>query len=219
MSIEIVFDCTAANLPTVAAIAAKQGIRLAGYVTGSGGVPWTAADFAAHPGSVRIDQTPAGTAWDATADVDDYESGAVQLSELAARARERMASYAANRRPGQRHPAIYASEGNLTPVANALVKGGVTSGVGLWVADWSWSSETSILELARAGGPFPVVGVQLANAGAYDVSFFSTQWLDNVSGAVSVTKPPQSIVKSVSVTADGKPVFTDRFTTLEVTVS
>lgn len=172
------YDVTHDNLPS-----APQGVQLFGYATGSGGIAWTAEDWAAHPGAGRIDQDPAAS--DYTADVLDVEGGAVPVGspEMAAWAQKAMADFAAATRPGQREPAIYMSEANVTAVVNALVAGGVTSGVSLWVADWSWSQAQAIQDVLTAAGPFPVVGVQFRDPGPYDMDVFSTAWLSRVSGA------------------------------------
>jgi hypothetical protein len=183
--IDIVYDATHANIRKLP----PHG-SYAGYVTGSGSVPWTAADFARFPDAIRIDQTPASTQWDSKADVDDFERGTVTLGELAPRAKERLASFHSNARPGQRMPLVYASASDITNVVNALIKGGVTSGVGLWVANWNLTQTTSIGDVLAASGPFPIAGVQFHNAGAFDISVFSIAWLTNRSGAV---KPPPSV--------------------------
>lgn len=166
--------------------------QVAGYVTGSGGVPWTEDDFRQHPGAVRIDQTPASTQWDATADVDDYEKGAVTLAELAPRARLRKAAFIAGIRPGQRHPAIYVSRSKVTEVVNALIAGGVSSGVGLWIADWDDNEQKAIDEVAHASGPFPVIARQYTNAGTHDLDVFSSAWLADVSASPAVKVVPHA---------------------------
>jgi hypothetical protein len=152
----------------------------AGYTTGSGGVPWTAADWKAHPGAVRICQDPGAT--DTTADVLDVERGAATTSVAARWAEAAAANFAAGKRPGQRHPAVYMSLSAVTPVVNALVAGGIHSGVGLWVANWNLTAAEATVLVQHAGGPFPVIGVQYGNRGSYDVSVFSKPWLDAVSG-------------------------------------
>lgn len=152
----------------------------AGYTTGTGTVPWTAADWAAHPGAVRICQDPAAS--DTTADVLDVEAGAATTAAVASWARGAAASYAAGKRPGQRHPAIYCSLASVTPVVNALVAGGITGGVSLWIANWNLDEAEAAALVQLAGGPFPVTGVQYGNRGSYDVSVFSGPWLDTVSG-------------------------------------
>lgn len=161
----------------------------AGYVTGSAGVAWTPAQWAADPGAVRIDQSPASTVPDYAADVQDFEAGAVTLAELAPRAKVMLAAYHAGVRPGQRSPAIYASEDSITAVVNALKAGGITSGIGLWVAHFGVSEAAAIAAVADAAGPFPVIAFQYSDqggGGTYDLDVFSVPWLENV----SVARPP-----------------------------
>jgi len=160
----------------------------AGYTTGHGPVPWTAADWKAHPGAVRICQDPGAT--DETADVLDVEQGAATIGVAARWAEAAAANVAAGKRPGQRHPAIYMSLSAVTPVVNALIAGGIHEGVSLWVANWSLTEAEATALVAHAGGPFPIIGVQYRNAGTYDVSVFSKPWLGAVSGD-PVTQPPK----------------------------
>ena len=152
----------------------------AGYTTGHGTVPWGAAEWKAHPGAVRICQDPGAT--DETADVLDVEAHAAGVGECARWAEAAAANVAAGKRPGQRHPAIYMSLSTVTPVVNALIAGGISEGVGLWVAHWGIAPDEAITVVQHAGGPFPIVGVQYRNAGTYDVSVFSRPWLAAVSG-------------------------------------
>lgn len=177
---------------------APQGTQLCGYDTGSGGVAWTPQMWAAHPGAVHIDQAPYTSVLQAmlddedmfsvvghvTSDVLDSEDGAVPVGSplLSAWARGAQASFAAAVRPGQRRPALYQSLSNVSANVNALIAGGVTSGVGLWIASWGMPTAQAIAELAAASGPFPVIGLQVANAGDYDVDLFSAAWLSDVSG-------------------------------------
>ena len=161
--------------------------QAAGYTTGTGIVPWTAADWAAHPGAVRICQDPAAS--DATADVLDVEAGAATVADVARWCEAAAASYAAGKRPGQRHPAIYMSLASVTTVANALVAGGITSGVSLWIANWNLAEAEARALVAFAGGPFPVIGVQYGNRGSYDVSVMSVPWLAAVSAAPVIAHP------------------------------
>lgn len=174
----VVYDATHDDIASL-----PPNAHYMGYVTGSGGVPWTDADFAAKPTAIRLDQTPASTPWDATADGDDMERGAVTLPELAPRAKLRMASFKQGIRPGQRTPFVYMSQIDVTPVVNALIAGGVNSGVGLFIANWNLTDAQAVAEVMAAAGPFPIIGVQFHNAGNYDVSIVSTAWLNNVSGA------------------------------------
>jgi hypothetical protein len=47
------------------------------------------------------------------------------------------------------------SRSRVTEVVNALVVGGVRSGVGLWVAHWGMSRSQAEAEVRNAGDPFP----------------------------------------------------------------
>src|ERR1700758_1337040 len=115
----LVYDAIHDNIGALPA-----GAQVAGYTTGTGtDIRWTNADFAAHPGAVRIDQDPAAS--DPTADVLDIEAGAPAR-----------ASRTSGARPGQRPPAVYMSQSVVAEVVNALNAGGVSSGVGLWVVNW-----------------------------------------------------------------------------------
>jgi hypothetical protein len=194
MPLQIVYDVTGENYGH------QPKGPLALYVTGSGGVPATPTQLAAHPEAVLIDQTPIAGHWDALADVDDYERGAVTLGELAPRAKQRLANFKAGVRPGQRSPLVYFSASDVHNVVNALIAGGVTSGVGLWVAQWSLTSPEAIAKVTTASGPFPIVAVQYHNAGLYDVSVFSGTWLAN--RAVTPVKPPFPKVQVGTVHSD-----------------
>jgi hypothetical protein len=189
------YDCTRANLPSV-----PRGAQLAGYATGIGsGIPWTAADWAAHPGAIRIAQAASLPADEAVhADVLDVEAGAATISECAPWARDAMASFAAVRRPGQRRPAIYFSASNVHAVVNALIAGGVTSGVGLWIADWNLSQAQAVADVLAGAGPFPVIGVQFRNAGPYDCDIWSSAWLADVSRPTAPAPPPPPPVSASS---------------------
>jgi hypothetical protein len=156
----------------------------AGYSTGTGIVPWTAADWKNHPGAVRICQDPGAT--DTTADILDVESGAASTAAAARWAEAAVANYAAGKRPGQRLPAIYMSLSAVTPVVNALIAGGIHEGPGLWIANWNLTAAEAAALVHAGGGPFPVIGVQHRNAGTYDVSEFSKPWLDATSGDPAV---------------------------------
>ena len=161
---------------------------VAGYSTGSDGVPWSAEQWAEHPAAIRIDQSPEDTALDETADVLDYERGAATLADIAPWALAARAAWAKVTRPGQRHPAIYASADNLTAVCNALAAAKVT-GVGLFVADWNDTKEAAVAALAASSGPYPVVGVQYANEGLYDLDVFLASWVNARSAKTSPAAP------------------------------
>lgn len=181
-----------ATVPGYDAIHANIGSlphgHAAGYSTGTGGITWTPGDWTAHPGAVRIDQDPAAA--DPTADILDVENGAATPADGPAWYRRAEADYLRAARPGQRRPGIYASMDSVTDVVNALIAGGVTSGCGLFIADWSLSFAEAVALVANPSGPFPVVGVQYKDAGPYDCDVFSVPWLENVSGKTPPPPPP-----------------------------
>jgi hypothetical protein len=157
--------------------------QVAGYITGSDGVPWTAAQLAAHPGVVRIDQAPVNTPMNERADVADYERGAVTLADLPAWCRAAQQNFKAGTRPGQRTPVIYLSRVDVTPVVNSLIAAGINNGIGLGVADWNNNQTEATAEVMNGSGPFPIVWRQYANGEFYDTGVVSKTWLDNVSKA------------------------------------
>lgn len=184
MSVTVVYDCVGEVLGT---FPIPSGVLLAGYMTGSGNVPWTDAQFAAHPGAIHIDQSPVNNARNETADVIDMEDMAATLDDLAPWVNAAWANFKAGTRPGQRTPTVYASANNITPVVNTLLAHGITSGVNLWVAHFGITEQSAEAAVNGANGPFPIVGFQFANLGNHDVSVFSTAWLQEVS---KVSTPP-----------------------------
>lgn len=199
MSTEVAvgYDCIAANVGKLPAGAAV----VAGYSTGSGDVPWTAADWAKYPAALRYCQDAGAT--DATADVLDVESGAATVADCPGWAKRAQASYDAVTRPGQRKPAIYCAASNVTPVANSLVAGGVKSGVGLVIANWNLSQATAGTDVAAGSGPFPVVGVQFSDPGPYDMDVYSKDWVDTVSAKVPAGNGPAKCGTGWRWVADG----------------
>jgi len=169
------WDATSENLSQ----APRTG-QAAGYITGSAGIAWTAAQQAEYPGFVQIDQSPDITTSDQLADAFDYQSGAVTLADLPTLITNARAGYHAGTRPGQRWPAVYCDQSNLTPVANALEAAGLTN-VPIWLADYSLTQAQAISEIQEASGPYPIVAVQYNDAGTYDQDEFSQDWLDTVS--------------------------------------
>ena len=75
------------------------------------------------------------------------------------------------------------SGSNVTPVVNALIAGGIHSGVGLFLAEWN-GRDFAVAKLEASSGPFPVIGVQYEDAGSYDLDLFLTSWLVKVSRKV-----------------------------------
>ena len=185
MQLTTVYDCMGSNLGK---FLVPAGVQLAGYITGSGDVPWTRAQLAEHPGVIQIDQAPANTPANELADVIDMEQDAATLNDLIEWVHAAANAWTSTARAGQRRPTVYCSSSNLTPVANTLVAAGITEGVNLWVAEPMTVQQATAM-LNSAGGPFPIVGVQYAFEGLYDISLFSTAWLDDVSGKPPTTKP------------------------------
>jgi hypothetical protein len=178
------YDVTHSNLPTVPA-----GAQLAGYTTGTPDIRWTAADFAAHPGTVRICQDDGS---DTTADVLDVERFAATNTDAATWYPRALAAYQAGTRPGQRLPCIYTSQANVTPLVNTLIAAGITAGPGLWVAHWGIGQAAAEDMLNASGGPFPTVGVQYQNGATYDYDVWLESWLTGTS--VEPTPPPTPTV-------------------------
>ena len=177
-------DATHANIAQL-----PPGLQYAGYSTGTPDIRWTAEDWAAHPGALRICQDQGAT--DATADYLDVERGAAVNGEAPGWYRRAVIAWRAGIRPGQRWPGIYTSQSNVTPLINALIAGGVTSGPRLIIARWDLGSTLDdILAIARAGGPFPVVGWQVQSFAAFDLDLFSGAWLAGVSKPPAPAPPP-----------------------------
>jgi len=185
----------AASLP-------KGAQAYAGYSTGSGVVPWPDSLFASYATALgpclRIDQDPAAS--DPTADYLDVERGAATVADCPGWARQAMADIRAVRRRGQRSPAIYASASAVTSVVNALLAGGIPSGVGLIIADWNLTEVTAIAGVLAAAGPFPVVGIQFADPGPYDVNIFSRAWLAGQAGGAPAPAPVPVPVPAAVIT-------------------
>jgi hypothetical protein len=177
MSVVAGYDCIHNNIGRV-----PKG-QLAGYTTGSRDIRWTDTDWRNHPGAVRIDQD--FNASDPSADVLDVERGAATNAECARWVKQARNDFDTVVRRGQRHPAIYTSASNVTPVVNSLIAGGVTKGVGLFVASWGVGKTRAAEMVANASGPFPIVAVQYNNGLYYDFDVFSHAWLTNVSGNIA----------------------------------
>lgn len=167
------WDATGAALDQ----APKTG-QAAGYITGSGDVPWSQAQQEAHPGFVQIDQSPALPA-NPTADFYDLEAGAVTVGEIAGMIVAAQGSFNAGTRPGQRWPGVYCSRDSVTDVVNALVAKGIQCPLG--IADYDNSHAEAVSEVENTSGPYPVVWRQYEDAGPYDLDVFAKEWLENVS--------------------------------------
>lgn len=154
------------------------------YSTGSAGIKMTAVMDAAYPHALHIDQA---NGQDDTADFADCEPGCYAVGEVPARIEAMRGSYRARRRFEQRWPGVYVSRGSVTDVVNTLVNAGLTL-VPLIVAEWDGDRTRAIEEVAGGSGPYPVVGRQYANMGAYDMNVWSASWIQNVAGGYPSTQ-------------------------------
>lgn len=186
MDLTTVWDATGFEMQN---LTPPPGVLMAGYMTGSGAVPWGPNTWAKYPNAVRIDQSPVDTPFDETADVIDVEPQAGTVAGVPEWVHGAWVSYRTGRRPGQRTPTVYAYESELTPIANTLNAAGITSGVNIWLSKPMTASQAADL-LNTAGGPFPIIAVQYEFNPDHDVSLVSTAWLNNVSKAPGNTQQP-----------------------------
>ena len=171
--------------------------KVAGYVTGTGDVPWTAADWARFPqaGHVRIDQSPTLTVWATSADVADMETGAATEGTVVAQGLVRQAkgwwSFA------------YVSQVNLASLQDAARAAGLTR-LQYWVANWNLDEAEAAAQL---GGD--IVAVQWASPTSNPDTIVpgGTQTLADANIDISVTipswfayKPPNPVVTKVVAT-------------------
>lgn len=175
------WDATHANL---AGAPAGQG---AGYTTGSKDIKWTAADFAARPGAVRICQDAAAS--DATADVLDVETFAATPAEVPGWFARAVSARQTGQREGQRAPAVYCSLSVVPAVAEALATSGELGKPDLWVAHWGITMDQAGALVGTVINGLVVVGVQFANRGAYDSDVFSAAWLDSTPSPAPAPAP------------------------------
>lgn len=178
MELTTIYDCMGSNLPN---LTVPPHVMLAGYDTGTNGVAWTSQQFNDNPGALHIWQSPQVPNASATFDVYDLEANAGTLPILPIAIHNAQIAYQAAFRPGQRRPAPYMSRDTVTAAVNALTAHGLTTGVGIWLAD-PCDAATAAGLVGTMLGPFPIIGVQYQFLGTHDVSLFSTAWLNDVSG-------------------------------------
>jgi hypothetical protein len=111
--------------------------KVAGYVTGTGGVPWTATQWGYFPraGHVRIDQSPALAAFSAgRADVADVEFLAGTIGSFVRAVRARIAA-------GERWSTIYGTDATIAAATAELESAGphgwYYGHVDCWLANWN----------------------------------------------------------------------------------
>jgi hypothetical protein len=182
-----VIDGADATTENVSKLPSGLGI-VAGYATGQG-IAWTAAQLAQYPGAIIIDQDPQAS--DPMADVLDVENGAATPADAPAWVARAAADYHAGTRPGQRWPAIYASAAAMPAVTAALREAPAGPPAPyLWVADWTGNRAQAATMLGTHIDTYPVIGVQYANMGAYDVNVFDAAWVTSRSAAPAAAAVP-----------------------------
>lgn len=154
-----------AMLPMIDAIRANVGHipagaqKVAGYVTGTGDVPWSASDWSRFPraGHVRIDQTPGLAVYAAGgADVADVEAHAGTVAAAVPATKERISHGHLG--------CVYGTESTLTSAAGELRAAGVDLGhVYCWVANWNLSETQASAMLGKPFAGMRVAAVQWAS--------------------------------------------------------
>lgn len=141
-------DCTGASLPGLrVALGGRYPDVLAGYVTGTAGVDWTAGDWeelAGHAGLFRIDQSPALNLFASlAANCADIEPGAATIDQ---------AVIQTERRDAFEHWSWWyvphLEEGYSLAEARQAVKDHGYKKVRFWVADWSMNLAAATAFLA-----------------------------------------------------------------------
>jgi len=126
--------------------------KVAGYVTGSSDVRWTAEDWARFNG-VKVGINQMAGSDPLLGDVFDVEPGAWSIKEAAQASRERQAHGL--------EVSLYTSQSLATPLVKACFAVGVTSG-NLWVANWNLSQAEATAIVMHRHQPWPVQAVQWA---------------------------------------------------------
>jgi hypothetical protein len=201
-------------------------LKVAGYGTGTGDVPWTPAEWALFPkaGHVRIDQTP-GLNLFATggADVADIEAYAGTVSSFVAAVKERIAH-------GVEWSTAYGSDSTLLTVHNELEAAGphgwYFGHVDCWLADWNLSEAQAAALVGRevhgmtcravqwaspSSNPSTIVpgGTLTLAAANVDLSAAEASW----HAPLTVTPPPKPALDGYLVSAGGAGGFAGRAVT------
>jgi hypothetical protein len=186
----VMIDAISSNVANVPASAGK----VAGYVTGTPDIQWTAADWARFPraGHVRIDQSPDLASWiSGAADVADIENGAgTQESAVAgalARKKRGWLSF------------IYVAQGNFAAMKDAVNAAGLSGVVSYWVANWDLSEAEAAAALtgdvaavqwaSPSSNPLTVVpgGSQTLAEANVDLSVTLPGWFEYASPVTTAT--------------------------------
>lgn len=140
----------------VSIIAASKPPKVAGYVTGSGGVCWSLQEWDMFPETqtahVRIDQSPSLSLFAAgKADVADVESGAATITTFITAAKSRQ-------KDGLRST-IYIAAASANGAHTQIMNAGLINVVDWWIADWNLNQTEAMQRLGTSN----VVAVQWAS--------------------------------------------------------
>jgi len=132
-------------------------LKVGGYVTGSGDVPWTDKEWGMFPkaGHVAINQEP-GSGKPFVGNVKDIEDRAGSIADFVAEAKIRWE---------QRHwnYCAYISASQVAELIKACQGAGLVA-VELFVADWALNEQQATAQLGfHDGNPYEVVAVQWAS--------------------------------------------------------
>ena len=155
MTAVTMIDATHSHVASVPANVPK----VAGYVTGTPDIAWTAQDWSRfpHSGRVRIDQSPSlQHLYAGTADAGDVESLAGTPATFAAAARQRVSHGLLT--------TAYGSADFLAQVAAALASEGVSlAHVTAWLANWNLNESQAAAMVGQLVSGMRCVAVQWAS--------------------------------------------------------
>lgn len=133
--------------------------RVAGYVTGSPDIKWTAQDWARFPkaGKAPVDQSPGLSAYAANeAMIADIEPQAGTIPAYVAACKERLSA--------RQTLCFYCSQAVVAQVSAALVSAKIPlSNCWVWIANWNLSQAEADAVLGTAVSGVKVVAVQWAS--------------------------------------------------------
>jgi hypothetical protein len=200
---------TAKNIPTATG-------KVAGYVTGSADIQWTAAEWAMFPHSVHVTINQENGS-DAACDVYDYETGAWTELDVVAKVKANAGQCT-----------VYVNQANVESLTKALTAAGMQNhGVELWLANWDLDKSEATALVGTFINEFKVVAVQWASPSSNPDIILpgSTKTLKQANCDLSVTLvgwpavvtppappvDPPPVTETVSVTftsTDGGKTFT-----------
>lgn len=132
--------------------------KVAGYSTGTGGVPWNAGEWNRfpHSGHIAIRQNMfAYSPWDA--DVLDVEHGACTPADAV--------KWTADRYHGRKwNSCVYIDKADVAALCNQLAQNGVPKQfVQLWIADWDLNEANAAMMLGTQVDGYEIVAIQWAS--------------------------------------------------------